>query len=121
MAIVDFTLEDVRRVVVGDVRNAVVDDVRSIVVDDVRKVVVDDVRNIIVDMRKVIIEDVGNVIDERFQLFENKYDDDMRAIQYDLTVIIKRLDVVERDSVSTRRLVDKHSKDIMQLRAAVEH
>jgi hypothetical protein len=92
MAVVDFTLEDVRKIVFKDVR-------------------------------KVIDESIDarfGAFDARFTTFENKYDDDMRAIQEDLTVIIKRLDSIEHDAAATRRIVNRHSKDIMHLRAAAE-
>lgn len=72
------------------------------------------------DVRKIVIKDVTKIIDERFKVFEAGYNEDMTAIQGDLSSIIKRLDVVEHDSASTRRLVGKHSKDIMHLRSIVE-
>lgn len=83
------------------------------------------------DVRKVVLQDVTKVIDDRFQLFEtkidnrfhvfeDKYDDDMSAIQDDLVTIISRLDAIEPRLAGTRRIVDKHSKDIMELRAIVQ-
>ena len=72
------------------------------------------------EVRDVVVKDVTKIIDDRFQIFEAKYENDTLAIQQDLTVIIDRLDVVERGLTTTRRIVDKHSKDIMLLRAIVE-
>ncbi len=92
MAVVDFTLEDVRQLVVSEVHG----------------------------LHEVVVKDVTKIVEDRFQLFEAKYDDDTLAIQQDLTVIIKRLEVVEHGLGTTRRIVDKHSKDIMHLRAIVE-
>jgi hypothetical protein len=67
---------------------------------------------------------VDTSIDARFQIFEEKYEADMQAIQQDFLAAFGRLDRVENELAEvkqevkrTNRLAGQHSRDIMELRA----
>jgi hypothetical protein len=98
MAAVDFSLEDIRRILIEDVRGIMLKDIRDI---------------------------VDESIDARFRVFEAGHEEDMRAIQEDFLGVFNRLDNVEEglqdvkhEVKAANRLLSQHSRDIMQLRAA---
>jgi chromosome segregation ATPase len=111
------------------------------------------------ELKIAILPDIRQIVDQsvdtRFRVFENRYEDDMAAIQQDFLAVYGRFDSIEKElgavkqdvaelkqdvaglkqdmskvkkdlveikheMKSQNRLVNRHSQDIMRLRAVQE-